>query len=720
MRVRMRVEKLLKGLQIPADMEKITTDVIPRDFSCIADGLASNAGTSRSSPLLSSAAESDDPGTPTGSDSARGLLQQEITNMVQQLGDSRALVAKLEAEITLLQQEKCHQEMQNGIYIKRLESQLRHMEERAELDLAELKRRQNMIESEVPGLVEQLKSIKDIFQDLNVSEPLYAELAAVPEEKRSLRDYILILAYESMQKFRKENEELRLERDTSREASARANDEVDILKWEIERMLSKATYEKRDMEMEMDAANLRYEKMELRLKDAFEQAHQLEAKGALYDEVKEKLDGTERVAEQAKDENVALKAAVNLMMEEKHLLLEAVKEKDHVLELLRMDKEHLNKDVKVQEERVKQLECERECQREKISELKQARQDLYNRLLFDSKDSQTAQEHRLQVELLRLQGQAKEDIEHLRKEATEAAEREVRTLREMRDLALHDAERTHLALQENRSDYDELLTKYREFQRIANSKEIETRTEIQMKQFELDRINVVLEETRSLLNQKKLENEALYSKVNILTEKYHELELEMNEKILKLRNELEAAHLHLDQMDAQDQKICDFLLSAGKEEEEQQGLRIERLGATVPTGVLQRLQQSSNLVKKCIQLQHTINILENERKDLLQKVTKKSAEADKACKRLNHLQQPHLYLVKAIEQAEEKLNDAIRAKDSLENELREIRKEKDEVLKSFQKMKDDMKRLLQARGSVENLQKILLEKSYVSGITLPK
>ncbi|KAJ7131779.1 hypothetical protein O6H91_08G056800 [Diphasiastrum complanatum] len=209
MRVRMRVEKLLKGLQVPADLEKITADVIPRDFSCNADGLASDAGTSRSSPLLSSAAESDDPGTPTGSDSARELLQREITNMVQQLGDSRALVVKLEAEITLLQQEKCHQEMQNGIYIKRLESQLRHMEERAELDMAELKRRQNMIESEVPGLVEQLKLIKDIFQDLNVSEPLYAELAAVPEEKRSLRDYILILAYESMQKFRNENEELR-------------------------------------------------------------------------------------------------------------------------------------------------------------------------------------------------------------------------------------------------------------------------------------------------------------------------------------------------------------------------------------------------------------------------------------------------------------------------------------------------------------------------------
>ncbi|KAH8971103.1 hypothetical protein BDL97_02G125100 [Sphagnum fallax] len=105
-----------------------------------------------------------------------GLYEAEMSRLVHQLADSRVLVATLEAQVNMLQQEKAHEESERSLYIQRLEAEVAHLENQAETDMVELMRRQNKIEEEMPALEQQLRTIKDVLHDFDVSEPLYVRM----------------------------------------------------------------------------------------------------------------------------------------------------------------------------------------------------------------------------------------------------------------------------------------------------------------------------------------------------------------------------------------------------------------------------------------------------------------------------------------------------------------------------------------------------------------
>jgi hypothetical protein len=48
-----------------------------------------------------------------------GLYEAEMSRLVQQLADSCVLVATLEAQVNMLQQEKAHEESERSLYIQR-------------------------------------------------------------------------------------------------------------------------------------------------------------------------------------------------------------------------------------------------------------------------------------------------------------------------------------------------------------------------------------------------------------------------------------------------------------------------------------------------------------------------------------------------------------------------------------------------------------------------
>jgi len=48
-----------------------------------------------------------------------GLYEAEMSRLVHQLADSRVLVATLEAQVTMLQQEKAQEESERSLYIQR-------------------------------------------------------------------------------------------------------------------------------------------------------------------------------------------------------------------------------------------------------------------------------------------------------------------------------------------------------------------------------------------------------------------------------------------------------------------------------------------------------------------------------------------------------------------------------------------------------------------------
>jgi hypothetical protein len=70
-----------------------------------------------------------------------------------------------------------------------------------------------------------------------------------------------------------------------REALTRANDEVQKLLREAQRLAAKHAYEVKDMEIDLGATKARLERLEAEATDAMVQIELLTAKGSLYDEV---------------------------------------------------------------------------------------------------------------------------------------------------------------------------------------------------------------------------------------------------------------------------------------------------------------------------------------------------------------------------------------------------------------------------------------------------
>lgn len=235
-----------------------------------------------------------------------------------------------------------------------------------------------------------------------------------------------MLAFEKFYKYREEIEELRRSRDSSREALTRANDEVQKLLREAQRLAAKHSYEVKDMEIDLGATKARLERLEAEATDAMVQIELLTAKGSLYDEMKENLDKLEQQNINAENQKAVMTATLQITVQEKERLLGLIAEKDHTLDLLSMDKIYLSREVQSQTEQVKKLESEVERQHQKLREVKHAHTELYQKVLTDNKDSQTANEHRLQAELSRMQVRTNLDIDSIRKEANVVADEKVR------------------------------------------------------------------------------------------------------------------------------------------------------------------------------------------------------------------------------------------------------------------------------------------------------
>ena len=106
-------------------------------------------------------------------------------------------------------------------------------EKRTTEELHELRRAQNAIEQEAPGLKMKLEQYRVELANPLVSEDTYLEIKSRPEKKRNLREFVQFRVYEvvktyraQLEKSRREAEDLRGERDLTKERFERERKEM--------------------------------------------------------------------------------------------------------------------------------------------------------------------------------------------------------------------------------------------------------------------------------------------------------------------------------------------------------------------------------------------------------------------------------------------------------------------------------------------------------------
>lgn len=304
--------------------------------------------------------------------------------------------------------------------------------------------------------------------------------------------------------------------------------------------------------------------------------------------------------------------------------------------------------------------------------------------------------------------------------------------------------------------------RFRELHRVSELKETESRGNLKVANFELDRLKVLLEETKDALVQIKLENETWAAKIQILKEKVkeekngplEELKYELEKQVSELKEELRCTRAQLvvyqeeknDQVEAY-KKEKDAKCEACQSRKDAQ-LDINQIGRISQPHVPDKEEEamSSSPRYQCLEGKSSMKCSSVSRKQINEedlpeslwipiqeekKAKHSSASRYEDCKESEKPMSVSISLLKSCEAAKEKLFSAskIKATESheaksrglfqqnqqLEEQLRAVTEEKNRVTNRLQSVQDDIRKLLRARGSVEQLQSMLKEKGVFTG-----
>lgn len=421
-----------------------------------------------------------------------------------------------------------------------------------------------------------------------------------------------------------------------------------------------------------------------------------------------------------KKSNTFLDAALKSKTEN---LLEVQKELQvsrQTVALLKQDKEYLNKQLQELRGRCTLAEERLEQMSQQLGETKQAREELYEKYVSVREQYKSEYELRLKSELDDIKGKTSLELDRIRDDTKDMFERENRNLREARDNALEAKEGALISQKEITSKYDLLQSEYRQLQLTADSRQSELQKEISVKQFELERLQLILDETASNLRQAKLEAEKYQSKSEVLNKEYYTLQNSSEKQLVELEAKCKEQGDKLAVYEKLEQELDDVIMQSAEIENESDAERVlfsYGYGANVPSTAKRRMQQSVHLARRVLQLERANTSLRNEmerekkKKDLLGK------ELSKATSLLNEAQQPYNYLIESI-RARDSQNQTLTEQLALmEEEIGKLKIEKEDLVKTRSQLSADLERLLNQREEMAVMKQAILGLKSARGST---
>ncbi|KAK9817127.1 hypothetical protein WJX72_009955 [[Myrmecia] bisecta] len=606
--------------------------------------------------------------------------------------DYRTTIARLEDQVLELSQACAAQQAQYESELSTKQHIVDELQEQLQSGLADLQRRQSQVEASTPLLQDQLRHAKEQLKSLHISEALYAELASVPEEQRTLADAAKLATYEALQELRQEAERLRMSAAAAREVASRSEQELARVQRENMRVAADAAAREQEAELAVVAMQDKVKRLESQLSSQVVSSEVAAAKVQMYDELMQR-------AEELADENQRLRASQTALERAEGDLLalkERLKEKDHKLEALAVDKVYLSREVEALQEREQRFLAEADQKAAKILDLKKAKQQLMERLTLDHQDSKLKDAERLETEVLRIRAAAQADLDRVRRETSEAHEREVRLMKDMRDAAIEGCQRAQAAFKDLQASYEELQLAHRDLQKRADLRSTEQAGEVKLKAFEVDRLQLMYDEKHAALVQAELQVDLLQEKVRVVTNNYYELEADRTRRMAELQAEnhmLEQQLGHFRVLEGQiDEGV--LALTSGKENEPAGSLQL------VSPMVRKRMQQTSALATRCAKLEQAVASTAQARDDALQQVANLRADLAAASMRAQRSAQPQAYLMDQLLAAERTAQQAQQRAQAAEAQLAQEKAQHAAICA-------DLEQVLKERTSVDSIRRVL-------------
>ncbi|KAL4235445.1 Progesterone-induced-blocking factor 1 [Mactra antiquata] len=614
---------------------------------------------------------------------------QRVDDLEEKLNDERhqkqILQARLESQLTIQQEES------------------RRRQELIKIELDELRQKQRQLEGTNERLQERAGNVRRSLRDLDLTEDKFYELRATSDDDLSLRDYVAVRLFERTKPLETEIEQLRLK--------VKSLEDTDRVQGKQVLDLQEKLEEERQAHGEL---RVKFQKLTLSYADTKNQVKVDDYKVENYDRVKGERDNFERDGLDVQRQLSSLEATHHTIAKERDELNRELSAARQSLTLLKQDKEYLTRQstdvanrLQFTEEKLQQLNIQ-------VDDAKRSREEMYEKYVTSREQYKSEYENKLREELEQIRVRTNSEIDRLRTSSKEMYERENRNLREARDMAISEKERAQITERETNTKYEQILNELRQLQMSGDTRVSDLTNDIKLKNFELERTQLVQEETVKNLKESQLEIEKLTKKAEVLTKEYYGQQTALEKRIAELESTLQEKDIRLKTYENLEKELDDVVMQAAEvdnDEEAEKVLFSYGYGANVPSTAKRRLQQSVHLARRVLQLEK-INTLQKQDIDREKKKVQQLAEEVKNSNSLlDQAQQPYNYLIESMRTRDTQISKQREYIASLEEENQKLEKEKNDIVKTKNQMSLDLERLLNQREEMSVMKQVVLNLS---------
>uniref|UniRef100_A0A8C1UVS9 Progesterone immunomodulatory binding factor 1 n=1 Tax=Cyprinus carpio TaxID=7962 RepID=A0A8C1UVS9_CYPCA len=406
---------------------------------------------------------------------------------------------------------------------------------------------------------------------------------------------------------------------------------------------------------------IRCQRLALELADTKQLIQDGDYKRENYKKIKRERDGYETEFRELRKKLEMLDFTHTALTKERNDLNKEVATLQQSVTLMQKDKEYLNRQnmelnmhCAHQEDHLDRLQTQ-------LEDTKKAREDAYEKNVSSRDHYKTEYENKLRDELERIRMKTSHEIESLQRASKEMYERENRNLRESRDNAVIEKDRALNAERDAQAKYDQLLDQFSQLQLSSDSRVAELLNQVKLKKFELERSQMVQEETARNLSLCQIECEKHQKKLEATETHHTELQGQNCEQqaLLATYEQLE-------------KELDDVTMQAAKMEKEDEPERVlfsYGYGANIPTTAKRRLKQSVHLARRVLQLEKQDTLLRRDLEREMAHNSQISKELEAANQLLLQARQPHSYLIETVRQRDTQIQTLKERLTRLEEEV---------------------------------------------------
>eukprot|EP00042_Codosiga_hollandica_P029392 m.162494 g.162494 ORF g.162494 m.162494 type:complete len:720 (+) comp53062_c0_seq19:54-2213(+) len=379
----------------------------------------------------------------------------------------------------------------------------------------------------------------------------------------------------------------------------------------------------------------------------------------------------------------------------------------HQIQFLSQDKNYLTKEKEKLERDLAALEGKHFSTLSELQEVKHARDSLYQKMLDAQQQLKSDYDSKLRSELDSLQTRSSQHMAELKQQAHSIHEHEKASLKSDRDNAIERLRLSDIALKECQRREDHLQQQLRQFQLEADSCTTDLRAQLQIKAFELQRLQVLFADQQSQAQAAKLETDKTAAKLEVLTKEFYAQQNMSDKRIASLEAQLAESNDKVRNYELLERELDDVIMQAAQSNDDDEILLRYGYGANGPSTSKRRLKQSVALARKLLQAQREIL-------ELTQKLEQERASSrelgvrlQKSSELMQSTTQPYSYLMEIIKQRDGVIEGLRLQMDALHRSLKDANAEIAELLRIRNIMSADLEHLLGQHSDIENIRSLL-------------